>query len=142
MKFRKHFDYDVEKASDEACIPADQQGVSLTVQSMAEDADINVLMYRYGLTGKMPENPRVPVYADFTGISDYRSALDAVMSASAGFMELPAVVRAKFENDPQLLMEFLDSERNRDEAVKLGLVKAPPPAAPPPEPKAPAEKNS
>lgn len=127
MKFRKHFDYDVEVASNEAMIPARQQGDSLTVQSMAEDADINVLMYRYGITGKMPENPRVPVYADFSEISDYRSALEAVMNASAGFMELPANVRARFENDPQMLLEFLANDINRAEAIQLGLVNAPPP---------------
>lgn len=125
MNFRKHYDYDVEEASDEATIK--DNGVSLTVQSMAEDADINVLMHRYGITGKMPENPKIPVYADFTGIGDYRSAVESVMLANQGFMELPATVRARFENDPQRLMEFMEDKANFAEAVKLGLCKEPPP---------------
>ena len=75
-KFRKHFDYDVEKASDEAVVV--DQGVSLTVQSMAEDADINVMMSRFGIGDKMPVNPRVPVFGDFSGVGDYKSALAAV----------------------------------------------------------------
>ena len=123
ITFRKHFDYDVEAASNEATIPAEQQGESMTVQSMAEDADINVLMYRYGITGKMPENPRVPVYGDFTGITDYASAMMAVTNAARDFMELPAKVRAKFDNDPQKLLEFVSDDANIEAARELGLLK-------------------
>jgi phage internal scaffolding protein len=121
MKFRKHFDYDVTAASDEAVVKV--IGESLTVQSQAEDADINVLMKRFGITGKFPENVRVPTYGDFTGVSDFRSALDAIRLAQDGFMELPAELRARFENDPQKLLEFCADGRNMDEARKLGLLK-------------------
>lgn len=123
MKFRKHFDYDVEKASDEATIPAEMQGKSLTVQSMAEDADLNVMMARFGVTGKMPENPRIPSYGDFSDIRDYRSALEAVTNASDAFMALPATLRAQFDNDPQRLLEFVSDDRNHEAARQLGLLK-------------------
>lgn len=132
---RSPFNYDLEEASEQATIPASEQGESLTVQSMTEDADINTLMYRYGITGKMPENPRIPEYGDFTGVSDYRSAIHAVREAEAGFMALPANVRARFENNPQLLLEFVSNDANRPEAEALGLVKKPAQAqvaAPPP----------
>lgn len=119
--FRSAYGYDVEKASDDSAVFI--EGPSLTVQSQAEDADINVMMYRYGITGKMPENPRVPTYGDFTGISDYQSALHAVMYADDAFMELPANVRARFENDPQKLLDFVANGANVDEARKLGLLK-------------------
>lgn len=121
MKFRKHFDYDVEKASDEAAVHT--VGESMTVQSMAEDADLNVIVRRFGLTGKMPENPRVPIYADFTGVTDYQSALNVVIEANEAFMELPASVRARFENNPQKLLEFCENDANIEEARKLGLLK-------------------
>lgn len=129
---RSPYNYDVEEASNEAMIPAHLQGESLTVQSMAEDANINVLMDRYGITGKMPENPRIPVFGDFTEVGDYQSALQAVISASDGFMELTANVRARFENNPQKLLEFMSNDANREEAVRLGLVRAPPAALAPP----------
>lgn len=121
MEFRKHFDYDVEAASNAAVVIDDSP--SLTVQSMAEDTDLNVIMRRFGVTGQMPDNPRLPVYGDFTGITDYKSALMAVMDASEHFMELPATVRARFDNDPQKLLEFVSSDGNREEAEKLGLLK-------------------
>lgn len=122
MEFRKHFDYDVEKASDEAAISFVGQE-SLTIQSMAEDADINVLMKRFGLTGTMPSNPRVPMFGDFTGITDYQDALNAVSAAYDGFMELPAKLRARFNNNPQELLEFVGNDANIEEARSLGLLK-------------------
>ena len=91
------------------------------------------------LTGELPENVRVPRSGDFTGIGDYQSAMQAVRAAQESFMELPAEVRARFSNDPQALMVFMDDPANRDEAVELGLVNkaeektrdevSPPPAA-------------
>lgn len=121
MTFRKHFDYDAQGASDDSAYVETMP--SLTVQSQAEEADINVLMMRYGITGKMPENPRVPTYGDFTGISNYQDALNAVMAADNDFMALPADVRARFQNDPQMLLEFVSNDANIEEARKLGLMK-------------------
>lgn len=96
-----------------------------TQQEFAADADINEIVRRFGLTGQLPDNVRVPQYGDFTGITDFESAMRAVRKAEEDFMELPAELRLRFNNDPQRLMEFLDNDANRDEAVKLGLVSAP-----------------
>lgn len=119
--FRGAYNYDLAAASAESAI--ESGGASLTVQSMAEDADINVIVKRFGLTGRLPEDPRVPTYGDFTGISSYRDALEVVMAADSAFMEFPADVRARFGNDPQLLMDFVGDDTNVDEARKLGLLK-------------------
>ena len=88
-------------------------------------------MERFGKTGQVPGNLRVPSYDDFTGVSDFQSAMNAVREASENFMELPAKVRARFDNDPQMFLEFVASEDNRQEAVELGLIKPAPPAAEP-----------
>jgi len=133
IKYRAHNGYDAKKASDEAVGP--EPGISLTIQSMAEEADINNLMYRYGITGKMPENPRVPTYGDFSGINDYRTAIEAVREADHAFMEIPAQIRSKFDNDPQKFLEFCSNETNRPEMQQLGLLRdlptPPPPQTPP-----------
>lgn len=125
INYRAHNGYDVKAASDEAAELAtpDGPGVSLTVQSQAEDADINVLMHRYGITGRMPENVRIPSYGDFTEVTDFRSALEAVRRAEEGFMELPARVRAEFQNDPQLLLQFAADPANLPRMRELGLAK-------------------
>lgn len=96
-----------------------------TQQEFALDADINEIVRRFGLTGRLPDVNNVPQSGDFVGVSDYHSAMLALRKADEGFLELPADVRARFSNDPQLLMDFLDNADNRDEAVKLGLVSPP-----------------
>lgn len=95
---------------------------SKTQQHFAEEVDINTIVKRFGLTGQLPDVVRVPRYGDFTGITDYHSAMNAVRQAEEGFMELPAELRARFQNDPQLLMEFMEDDANLEEARKLGLV--------------------
>ena len=123
MEFRRQYGYDTAVASDEAAIPPDGHGESMTIQSQAEEADINVMMARFRITGTMPTSVRVPEYGDFSEITDYRGALHAVMDAQDNFMRLPAAVRARFDNDPQLMLEFVSDPANVPELVKMGLGK-------------------
>ena len=121
MFYRAPHNYDYDAASDEAAIPADGHGESLTIQSQSEDADINVLMARFKVTGQMPSNVRVPTFGDFTGVKDYQSALTALADAQDSFMQMPANVRARFENNPQLFVEFCSDRGNLAEMRALGL---------------------
>lgn len=99
---------------------------SLAQQSFKDDADINVMLERFKVTGQMPQGLVLPTYGDFTGVSDYRSAVDAINKASNAFMDLPANLRGRFDNDPQKFLEFVSDDKNRDEAIRLGLVPKPP----------------
>lgn len=135
--YRSPHNYDVEAASNEASVK--DFGKSLTVQSMAEDIDINVIMKRFGITGKMPENLVTPTYGDFDQVFDFRTAQEAVISARHAFESLPAEVRSRFANDPQMFLEFCENPGNQDEAYRLGLSikpKAAEPAVAPPTPPA------
>lgn len=116
---RNAYNYDMMQASNESGLLCED--VSLAVQSQAEDADINTIVRRFGLTGVMPEGVRVPSYGDFDQVSDYREALHAVMQAEDNFMRYPAALRARFDNDPQMFLEFVTNPDNIDECVKLGL---------------------
>lgn len=109
-----------------ACDPEEGR----THQSFREEVDINTIVERFGLTGELPENVRLPVSGDFTGITDFQTALNAVRSAEEAFMELPAQLRARFANDPQKLLEFVEDGSNLAEARKLGLLADPPPKPP------------
>lgn len=117
--------YDVDEVSKETGLfcHADEDRCQ---QEFKEECDINEIVRRFGLTGELPANVRVPVSGDFTGITDFQSAMNAVRQAQESFMELPAEVRARFANDPQRLMEFVSDDKNRDEAHKLGLLKPKP----------------
>ncbi|AXH73991.1 MAG: internal scaffolding protein [Microviridae sp.] len=94
---------------------------SLTVQSQKEEADINTLVRRFGITGTMPQNVEAPTYASFGAVFDFRSAMDAILSARESFESLPADVRLRFANDPQRFVEFCSDAGNLAELRKLGL---------------------
>lgn len=124
---RTPYNYDVDAVSIETGLKCED--TSLTQQHMAEETDINYIVERFGVTGQLPEAPAyTPTYGDFTGVSDYRQALDAVSAADAAFMALPANIRARFDNDPALFVDFCSSTdpADRNEAIELGLI--PPPA--------------
>lgn len=118
MKFQHAYSEPV-RTSDLEC-----KDPSLAQQQFKDEQDINVMLERFKVTGQMPQNVTLPSYGDFRGVNDYRSAMEAVRKADNAFMDLPADLRAKFDNDPQKFLEFVADEQNRDEAVKLGLVKA------------------
>ena len=124
MFYRTPHNYDWAEASQAAAEDIGPYGESLTIQSMAEDADLNVLMKRFGVTGHIPQSVRVPQYGDFTEIKDFASAMMAVKSAQDNFMALPADVRARFANDPQRLLEFVSQPGNEAELRRLGLMEA------------------
>lgn len=109
---------------------------TLTQQQFKEETDINTIAKNFGITGRLPQNVRMPMYGDFCEIEDYQGALNAARRAAHSFMQMPADVRLRFENDPQQFLEFCGNPANRDEAVKLGLVPStpvPPTVPPPPE---------
>lgn len=120
------FNYDTNKVSDETGLKCEDP--SLTKQSMAEDADINVILKRFGVTGQVPTSLKLPTFGDFTGVSDFRTALHAVMAAEEAFMQVPADIRRRFGNDPQEFVAFCSDPANLDELRRMKLA---PPAVDP-----------
>lgn len=118
---RTAYNYDMNKAGDESGLYCSDK--TLAQQQFREEVDINTIVERFGLTGELPTDFRNPQYGDYTGIFDYQSAMNIVTLAREDFMRMPAAMRARFHNDPQELLEFIDDEHNRPEAEKLGLVK-------------------
>lgn len=117
---RTPYNYDTNAASNESGVHCED--ASLAQQHYKDECDINNILRQFNVTGLLPEAPLSPRYGDFTGISDYQTALNAVIAAEDEFMALPANLRTRFENDPKNLIDFLADESNRAEAEKLGLV--------------------
>lgn len=128
MFLRAPYNYDVDEASLDAGTVNDKP--SMTDESFGEECDINTIVRRFGLTGEMPQPVVVPTYADFERTYDYHSALLEIRRAESEFMRLPAAVRARFDNDAGSLLAFLEDDKNREEAVSLGLVHPKPGASP------------
>lgn len=106
-------------------VPQVSEGVSLTKQAFKAECDINVIMRSFERNGILPNgrDPALMRYLDCTAF-DFQAANLLVSNARMAFFDLPAEVRDRFQNDPALLLSFLADDRNRDEAVRLGLVKA------------------
>lgn len=125
MKATFRHQYDEQRDAEESAkTTLTDFGPSLTEMHHAEDADINVLVKRFGITdGAIPPAALDPkYYGDFTDAVDFRTALDRTRDAEQRFRELPADLRKRFNNDPAELYAFVSDERNTDLAVELGLL--------------------
>lgn len=99
---------------------------SFVQQQFAEEVDINTIIRRFGL-GQAPAYVE-GIYGDFTGVTDFYSAREAVQRAERNFMQLPVEVREKFENDPGKFLEYAEAVPEENLLEYLGLRKlAPPP---------------
>ncbi|WNK12746.1 MAG: internal scaffolding protein [Microvirus sp.] len=132
MFIRNPYNYDRFAASQASGLECPE--VTRTVQSDRDDADINVLVRRFGITGVMPSGVRPPTFADYDDVFDFQTAQNAILLAKDAFMAMPADVRTRFDNDPGRFVEFCSEEKNLDEMRKLGLAVPLPPS--PPEKKA------
>lgn len=118
---RTPYNYDRNAAGDESGLDCSNDE-GKTQQSFRDECDINVLVKRFGIGAELPVGLRAPTYGDFTGVDDYQSALNAIIAADDAFMKMPADVRTRFDNSAAKFVEFCSDDKNREEAVKLGLV--------------------
>jgi len=123
MFLRSAYNFDRDAVSVATGLVCDDE--SLAIQSAKDESDINTIVRRFGLTGELPSDLAMPQSGDFTDIPDFHTAMNIVRSAQEEFLRVPADIRARFANDPQRLMSFLDDPSNRDEARKLGFLADP-----------------
>lgn len=126
---RTPYNYDRNKASDESGIAC--KDPSKAQQHFKEEADINYIVKRFRITGKLPENVRLPVSADFDQITDFQTAMNVIRQGEESFAQMPANVRARFSNDPAKFVDFCLDPENLPEAKKLGLAVPESPQPPP-----------
>lgn len=103
-------------------------GDGRTKQSFRDRVNINTIIAKHRRTGMIEHlNAKAPFYGDVSEFVDYQTCMEKVKRANELFMLMSPEVRDKFENDPQQMISFLSDEKNMDEAVRLGMVKAKPP---------------
>ena len=127
---RSAYNYDRDAVSEEtglACLD-----VTRAQQNFAEECDINTIVRRFGLTGQLPSNVKVPQYGDFDQVVDYHSAMNLVAQANEAFDQMPASVRSRFANDPGAFVDFCSDPANAAEMGRMGLL-TPGVGSPPPE---------
>lgn len=121
MFIRSPYNYDRDAASVESGLYCEDE--SRTRQEFAEECDINTIVKRFGITGEVPTNVRMPMHGDFQELTTFQQAMNALVSAQRAFAEMPAEVRARFGNDAGVFVDFCSDEKNYDEAIKLGLIR-------------------
>lgn len=129
---RTPYNYDTDEASNLHGLACKDK--SLAQQQFKDESDINVLFAKYLETGEMPQIETTLNYQNFEGPFDFQGAMNAVRAAQEQFAQLPARIKNRFDNDPQKLLDFLDNEENRNEAIFLELVANPATATPDPAP--------
>jgi len=99
---------------------------SMTKQSFAKECNINNIMARYEKTGIVEHVMEMPgQFGDVSEPLEYQEALNKVNAARSLFDSLPAQVRAKFDNEPFLFLEFAQNPENYGKLVEMGLAVAP-----------------
>lgn len=96
---------------------------NMAVQSDANEVDINKIVARMQKGGTIPIVDGEPFYGDVSGLNGLQDAFIKVREANELFMEYPADIRERFENDPVKMVDFFSDDNNYTEAVDLGLVK-------------------
>jgi len=102
----------------------DEKGklVYFTEQSHMKECDVNLILKRFDKTGLITHVQKMEArFGDVTGM-EFKEMQDRVAEAKSVFAELPSKVRARFDNNVEKLLEFMEHPENRDEAIKLGLI--------------------
>jgi len=117
--------YDTNEAGDDAGLDTGTDGGAQ--QNFKDECDINVMLKKFGIGYELPQGLRAPMSGDFTGIRDFHQAMNAINQARETFEELPANIRARFQNDPGQFVDFATNNENRKQLEEWGMTIPKPP---------------
>lgn len=115
--------YDSDAASLDSAVDFSSDA-GLTQQHMAPATEIDSIMGRYYASGEMPRAKQLAEYGDFDDSMDLQDMLYQLSRGQQAFSQVPSGIRAKFENNPGIFLDWIHDEANYDEAAGLGLVPA------------------
>lgn len=99
-------------------------GPGRTKQSFSEESNINIIMARYERDEIATHlNQFNGSYGNFIGAPDYHTAMNQIRAAGEMFQDIPAGVRAKFNNDPAQFLEFVQDPENIEAMIEMGLAR-------------------
>lgn len=116
---RSAFGYNTDLVSEATGLKCEDP--TLTQQNTREQTDINFIVQTFARTGVLPQPVTLPTYGDFSGVSDYREALELIQQAEDAFNSLPADARAHFSNNPADFLDYMENSPDGDLLTKLGI---------------------
>jgi hypothetical protein len=114
---------------------------SKTDKSQAHLGDINFIMKNYGNVNTLQHLEQVDLqFPDISELTEYSDLRRINAETEQAFMQLPAHIREKFDNDPYTWLDVANAAPDQREAwlIQKGLLTAPDPEPAPAEP-APSE---
>ena len=98
---------------------------SMTQQHFKDETMIDNILQKYAETGFLtdPFSPKRPIqFGDFSNVTDFQTAQNAIALATEYFESLPSKVRASFNNSPQEFLNALNDPAQRSKLEELGFV--------------------
>lgn len=95
----------------------------LTEQHHKDDCDINSIMSKFASNpSAIFADPSAFNYSDVSEHVDYHSALNFVRRIDDMFIQIPADIREKFDNDPEKFVDFMNDENNISALQDMGIL--------------------
>lgn len=91
-------------------------------QHHRDEVNINTIMRKMHAQGVLPHFKNGGTFGDFSSVTDFQDCKNRIIAANNDFMRLPSELRFKFDNDPGLLVEWLQDPDNASEARDMGLI--------------------
>ena len=103
---------------------------SMTKQADRAGACIHKILDKFKKTGLLPQRTVEPLSGKIPDIESFHEAMSLVVNAQQQFDALPSDLRAKFHNNPQEFVEFVNNPENVDQLIEMGLATAQAPQEP------------
>lgn len=129
-----YFDRDVDDKGNRI---EDGPSMDRVLPEFLHESKLETIMKRAMKTGMVNAVPGA-YYGDFTSSTDWLERQNAVIEYQRYFDSLPAETKDYFANNPANLLDFINDPNNREEAIKLGILKKPEVAPAPEAPATPA----
>ncbi len=91
-------------------------------QSFKDECDINNIVKKYVKTGMVTHvSQNRGRFADVSEVGSYQDAIAMVRDTHKFFLGLTPEVRAEFDHDPAVFLDFISDPANADAIERLGL---------------------
>ena len=129
MEIKFNTAYNPAKQKPRRPIVTDNQEPTMTKQALADNANINKLIKKHGITHVVQNMSNLEViYGDITS-HDLQEAMQMNIDAKAAFAEVPSEIRKKFGNDAGSFIDFATNPDNLQQMREWGMAPPPPPGS-------------
>lgn len=95
---------------------------SMTKQSAKDECDIHRIIKQYQRTGIIQHvSSRRPSFQNLPDPIEYQDAMNLSVRAQEAFGQLPASIRDRFKNDPELFLQAVYDPEQEDYLRKIGV---------------------